>query len=113
MNAKLQARIGEAHSLVANAMPNEVLVVHVPDPEKNRIIKVNDIRETRYAEVLAVGKATGRHAKQGAPVKVGEIVVMKTVTAGIGVGDLHYQNKPVHRLDWNDIIAVAEELPHE
>ena len=52
---------GQNHDTTITAMPNEALVVHVPDPEANRILTVNDIKETRYAKVISVGRPTGRH----------------------------------------------------
>lgn len=107
MTHNVQTGRGEATLMTAKAMPNEALVIHVPDPEKNRILKVNDVSETRYAKVIAVGEPRGRYRE--APVKVGDIVVMETVTAGVGVPGIYHQNKPVHRLDWIRILAVAEE----
>jgi co-chaperonin GroES (HSP10) len=106
MSLLVQPGRGENHSLTAKAMPNEALIIHVPDPAQGKLIKVNDITETRYARVIAVGEPTGRYRK--APVEVGDIVVMQTATAGVGVGTLHFDNKPLHRLDWRNIMAIAE-----
>ena len=111
MNEKVQLGRGLAHDTAIKAMPGEVLIIHVPDPEQNKIIKVNDIVETRYGKVIAVGEPVGRYKE--APVKVGEVVVTKTPTAGIGVPGVFQQNRQVHRLGWQEIIAVAEELPDE
>lgn len=102
---------GQNHDTTITAMPNEALVVHVPDPEANRILKVNDIKETRYAKVISVGRPTGRH--RVAPIQVGEIVLTKTATAGVAVPGMFHENKPVHRLDWADIMATVEDYEHE
>lgn len=107
MTHNVQTGRGEATTMTAKAMPNEVLIIHVPDPEKNRILKVNDISETRYAKVIAVGQPTGRYRQQ--PVKVGDIVVLETAVAGVAVPGLYHQNRPVHRVDWVRLMAVAEE----
>lgn len=107
MTHNVQTGRGEATLMTAKAMPNEALVVHVPDPEKNRLIKVNDIAETRYAKVIAVGAPRGRYRE--APVKVGDIVLLETATAGVHVPGLYHENKPVHRLDWVRLLAVVEE----
>jgi hypothetical protein len=102
---------GQNHDTQITAMPNEALVVHVPDPEANRILKVNDIKETRYAKVISVGQPRGRH--RTAPVAVGDVVLTKTATAGVAVPGMFHENKLVHRLDWADLLAVAEDYGHE
>ncbi len=102
---------GQNHDTQITAMPNEALVVHVPDPEANRILKVNDIKETRYAKVISVGAPTGRH--RTAPVKVGDIVLTQTATAGVAVPGMFHENKPVHRLCWTDIMATVEDYDNE
>ena len=104
---QIQANIGEAPSLSATAMPGEVLIVHMPDPSKSSITLLNQIRETRFCKVIAVGAGKGRF--KAAPVAVGDIVVTKTATAGVAVGNLHHENRRVHRLEWAEIIAVAED----
>lgn len=111
MNEKVQLGRGVAHDTTIHAMPGEVLVIHVPDPEQNKIIKVNDIVETRFAKIIAVGAPTGRYRE--APFKVGEIAVTRTPTAGVAVTGVYLQNRLVHRLDWHEIVAIAEEHPDE
>lgn len=111
MSVKVQPGRGEAHSLEVSAMPNEVLIYHEPDPEGTALIKINDIRETRYGRVIAVGEPRGRYRE--APVKVGDVVVTATATEGVAVGQLHVKNRAVHRLEFSRIIAVAEDYPHE
>lgn len=107
MEVKIQFGRGQAHCNSVAAMPNEVLLVHEPDPEKNRILKVNDISETRYGRVIAVGQSRGRY--KDAPVKVGDVILMTTATAGVAVPGVYYDNRPVHRLDWREMLAVVEE----
>lgn len=106
-----QVERGGRHTAIVEAMPNEALVVHVQDPEKAKVLVVNDIRESRYAKVISVGAPRGRYRE--APIKVGEIVLTPTATAGVAVPGVFHDNKPVHRLDWRDIIAVAEDFDHE
>lgn len=102
---------GGHHDTKVTAMPNEALVTHVPDPEKNKVLMVNEVRESRYARVISVGAATGRYRE--APIKVGEIVLTGTPTAGVAVPGLFRENKQVHRLDWKDVVAVVEDYDHE
>jgi len=106
-NEKLQRYSGGHHELNAKAMPGEALIIHVPDPERNRVIKVNDISETRYGRVLVVGEGTQRHREP--PVKVGDMVLLETATAGVGVPGVFFQNKLVHRVVWRSILAVVED----
>ena len=108
MNVKIQFGRGQAHAGNISAIPNEVLLMHEPDPNANKIIKVNDISETRYGRVLVVGEATQRHREP--PVKVGDMVLLETATAGVGVPGVFYQNKLVHRVVWRSILAVVEEV---
>lgn len=107
----VQANAGQPHDLKAIPMPNEVLLVHVEDPQKGLIQRQNAIRETRFGKVLAVGVPTGRYRE--APVKVGDIVVMQTATAGVAVGQLCYQNKRVHRIEWRNLVAILEDHGNE
>lgn len=102
---------GQNHDTPITAMPNEVLAIHVPDPEANKVIKVNDIKETRYIKIVSVGQPRGRHRE--APVQVGQIVLTKTATAGVAVSGMYVENKQVHRLDWADLLAVVEDYQHE
>lgn len=111
MTEKVQLGRGVEHTAEIRAMPNEILMIHVPDPEQNKIIKVNDITETRYARVLAVGAPRGRYRVQ--PVAVGDIVVTRTPTAGVALPGVYKNNRLVHRLDWNEIIATLEGYDHE
>lgn len=104
---KVQSNVGQAHTMTAHAMPNELLVIHVPDPEKNRVIKVNDIHETRYLKVIAAGQMTGRYA--GTPIKEGDTVIADHATAGVAVAGLFHDNKPLHRVDMRNIIATYED----
>ena len=110
-NEKLQRYSGGHHELTAKAMPGEALIIHVPDPERNRLIKVNDISETRYAKIIAVGAARGKFRE--APVKVGDVALMATATAGVAVPGVYYDNRLVHRLDWRELQCVVEEGSHE
>lgn len=111
MNVKIQFGRGQAHAGSISAMPNEVLLVHEPDPNANKIIKVNDISETRYAKIIAVGAARGKFRE--APVKVGDVALMATATAGVAVPGVYYDNRLVHRLDWRELQCVVEEGSHE
>lgn len=97
---------GEVQSITVKAMPNEVLLIHVPDPSKSRFLGVNTIKETRYGKVISVGEPTGRYREK--PVKEGDIILMQTATAGVAVDNIYSENKPVHRLDYRYILAVAE-----
>lgn len=105
---KIQTGRGEAHTAEVKAMPNEALIIHQPSPETNRILKVNDINESRYAKVIAVGEATGRYAKVGAPIKEGELVLTRTAFSGVAVPGLFAENKQLHRLAWTEILGVVE-----
>jgi hypothetical protein len=111
MNVKIQFGRGQAHAGNISAMPNEVLLVHEPDPNANKIIKVNDISETRYAKIIAVGDPRGKFRE--APVKVGDVALMATATAGVAVPGVYYDNRLVHRLDWRELQCVVEEGSHE
>ena len=102
---KLQTYPGGYHDTQAKAMPKETLIVHVPDPYKSCLIKVNNVTESRYGEVLAVGD--GPHPGHAE----GDIVVLDSVTAGIAVKGLYHQNRLVHRVMWRSILAVVEDLP--
>lgn len=106
-----QTQRGGLTDATVTAMPNEALVVHVVDPEKTKVLLVNDITESRYARVVSVGAPRGRYRE--APIKVGDIVVTQTAVAGVAVPGVYQNNKLVHRLDWKDIIAVAEDYDRE
>lgn len=97
---------GQTKSITVKAMPNEVLLVHVPDPSKSRFLAVNSIKETRYGKVISVGEPTGRYRE--APVKEGDIILMQTATAGVAVDQIYHDNKLVHRLDYRFIMAIAD-----
>lgn len=108
---KAQNLRGGYHNSKVVAMPNEALVVHVPDPEKNKVLLVNEVRESRYSRVVSVGAPTGRYRE--APIKVGDIVLTATPTAGVAVPGLFQENKQLHRLDWRDIQCIVEDYDHE
>lgn len=86
MHYNAQPGRSETQSINVKAMANELLIIQEPAPKQNKIRKINDIRETWYARVIAVGEPQGRYRR--APVEVGDVVVTQTATAGI-----HHNNK--------------------
>ena len=103
---KVQSGRGQPQTATVRAMPNELLAVHIPDPETNKIIKVNDISETRYMKVIAAGEFTGHY--KGSLIDTGTIVVTDHATAGVAVPGIFHENKQLHRVDMRNVIATYE-----
>ena len=63
MNVKIQFGRGQAHAGSISAMPNEVLLVHEPDPNANKIIKNKPTSGLRVFEIAEQGLSspTGNH----------------------------------------------------
>lgn len=102
---KLQTYSGGPHEVEAKPLPGETLIVHEPDPNVSRILKTNDISETRYGRVLAVGEAVrGRNRDH----EEGQVVLLETAVCGIHVPGLYFQNRKVHRVLWRNVLAVVE-----